>query len=150
MSPAFEDRILISFVNQRRVGTLPRYQSNGAVGFDLVSTVDRIILPHHVVLIPTGIAVAIHPNCELQIRPRSGLAMKWGNYIPNAPGTIDPDYRGEVKVLIQNVGHASRIQIKEGDRIAQAILAPIIRAGFQVVENLPGSTRGAGGFGSTG
>ena len=140
---------------------LPSYQSDGAAGMDLCPIEDCRILPRgrHVFdgivyygaprLIGTGIAVAIPPGFEGQIRPRSGLAVKHGVTVLNSPGTIDSDYRGEVKVLLINLGSEPFV-IKRGDRIAQIVFAPVARAGLQQVDDLDATARGAAGFGSTG
>lgn len=140
---------------------LPSYQSDGAAGMDLCAIEDCRILPYsrHVFdgitcfgapkLIGTGIAFAIPPGFEGQIRPRSGLAAKHGITVLNSPGTIDSDYRGEVKVLLINLGSEPYV-IKRGDRIAQIVFAPVARAGLQQVDDLDATARGVGGFGSTG
>jgi dUTP pyrophosphatase len=100
-------------------------------------------------LIPTGLAIALPPGYELQIRPRSGLALKHGIVLPNSPGTIDEDFRGEIQIIVMNAGD-EHFTITRGLRIAQAVLSPVIRATWQEVETLDDTTRGTGGFGSTG
>jgi dUTP pyrophosphatase len=130
---------------------LPAYATPGAAGMDLVAAVDApvTILPGGRALIPTGFAMALPEGFELQIRPRSGLALKHGIVLPNAPGTIDEDYRGEVQVIMMNTG-AEAFTVTRGMRIAQAVLAPVWRAAWIEVESLDSTARGAGGFGSTG
>lgn len=131
--------------------SLPAYATAGAAGMDLLAAVtDAVIIqPGQRTLIPTGLTIALPPDTELQIRPRSGLALKNGIMLPNTPGTIDEDYRGEIQVILINLGQEP-VTITRGMRIAQAILAPVIRAEWQEVESLTDSTRGIGGFGSTG
>lgn len=130
---------------------LPAYATEGAAGMDLLAAVTDpvVIAPGACALIPTGLAIALPAGFELQIRPRSGLALKNGLLVANSPGTIDEDYRGEVQVIVLNAG-AEPFTVTRGMRIAQAVLAPVVRAGWQVVETLPETARGAGGFGSTG
>ncbi len=110
---------------------------------------DLPLLPKERVLIPTGFAVAIPVGYEIQVRPRSGLAVKHGVSVINAPGTIDSDYRGEVKIGLVNLGDKT-FTIRRGDRIAQLVVAPVIRATLQVVDGLDETLRGSGGFGHTG
>lgn len=127
----------------------PTYATDGAAGMDLVSTAE-VLLPHGVCqAVPTGVFLAIPDGFEAQVRPRSGLAVKYGVTVMNAPGTIDSDYRGEVKVLLINHRDQPFI-ISPGDRIAQLVFAPVTRVALQPVEELPDTARGAGGFGSTG
>ncbi len=130
---------------------LPAYATAGAAGMDLLAAVDAplTIPPGGRVLVPTGIAVALPPGYELQVRPRSGLALRHGIVLPNSPGTVDEDYRGELLVIVMNAGDAP-FAIERGMRIAQAVLAPVVRARWHEVESLPPSGRGEGGFGSTG
>ena len=130
---------------------LPAYATAGAAGMDLLAAVEAplVIAPGARVLVPTGIAVALPPGYELQVRPRSGLALKHGIVLPNSPGTVDEDYRGELLVIVMNAGDAP-FAVERGMRIAQAVLAPVVRARWHAVETLPPSGRGAGGFGSTG
>ncbi|MEI6099164.1 MAG: dUTP diphosphatase [Alphaproteobacteria bacterium] len=135
---------------------LPAYETAGAAGADLRANLlpeDRtsgfILDPMRRAIIPTGIRVAIPNGYEMQIRPRSGLAVKYGITLPNTPGTIDNDYRGALGVALINLG-TEPYTIHHGDRIAQAVIAPVLQAGFQVVEALDETARGSGGFGSTG
>jgi dUTP pyrophosphatase len=130
---------------------LPHYATAGAAGMDLVAavTADIIILPAARALIPTGLSVALPPAHELQIRPRSGLALKQGIMLANSPGTIDEDYRGEIGIILLNAGNAPFV-VTRGMRIAQAVLAPVLRAQWQEVATLDTTLRGTGGFGSTG
>ena len=130
---------------------LPAYATAGAAGMDLLAAVTApvIIEPGRRALIPTGLAVALPQGYELQIRPRSGLALRHGIVLPNAPGTIDEDYRGEIQVIVLNAGDAP-FTVERGTRIAQAVLAPVVRAGWQEVASLDATARNAGGFGSTG
>ncbi|MDB5659833.1 MAG: deoxyuridine 5-triphosphate nucleotidohydrolase [Cypionkella sp.] len=135
---------------------LPVYQTAGAAGADICANLpeaDRVtgivLAPMQRVVVPTGIRVAISIGYEMQIRPRSGLAVKFGISLPNTPGTIDSDYRGPLGVALVNLG-AQAYTVRHGDRIAQCVIAPVIQASFQVVDNLDETARGAGGFGSTG
>ncbi|MFZ7091558.1 dUTP diphosphatase [Primorskyibacter sp. 2E233] len=132
---------------------LPDYATAGAAGADLRANLpdrkDLVLQPGARALVPTGMRLAIPDGFEVQIRPRSGLALKHGITLPNAPGTIDADYRGPLGVIVMNAGDEAFV-IAHGDRIAQMVVAPVLRAGFAVVEALPETTRGAGGFGSTG
>tara|TARA_B100001179_G_scaffold207352_1_gene171812 strand:+ start:32 stop:469 length:438 start_codon:yes stop_codon:yes gene_type:complete len=131
--------------------SLPQYKTEGSSGMDLMANIkEKIkILPGEKKIIPTGIAVAIPKQYEIQIRPRSGLAIKKGISVLNTPGTIDSDYRGELKVILINFGNET-FEINNNDRIAQMIVCPIVKAELEEVEILPESTRGQGGFGSTG
>ena len=130
---------------------LPCYATEGAAGADVVAAVDDelVLAPGGRVAVPTGLVVAVPAGFELQVRPRSGLALRSGITVGNAPGTIDSDYRGEVMVILVNLG-AEPFVVRRGDRIAQFVLAPVTRAAYAEVAELPGSGRGAGGFGSTG
>ncbi len=130
---------------------LPRYASDGAAGCDLHAAIDEPILlaPGDRAAVPTGIALAIPEGFEGQVRARSGLALRHGIACVNAPGTIDSDYRGEVKVILGNLGREP-FEIRRGDRIAQVVFAPVVRAEIQKVDELSDSARGPGGFGSTG
>jgi dUTP pyrophosphatase len=130
---------------------LPRYMTPGAAGLDLLADVDADVLvpPGGRDVVATGLAVAIPPGHEGQIRPRSGLAAREGLTVLNAPGTIDSDYRGELRVLVVNLGREP-VRIRRGDRIAQLIVAPVATVVWEPVDALPESPRGAGGFGSTG
>ena len=129
----------------------PRYHSEHAAGFDLAADLDQAITipPLHRIAVPTGLAFAIPAGFEGQVRARSGRALAEGLALVNAPGTIDADYRGEVKVILINLGDAP-IEINHGDRIAQLVIAPVARAELIEVEALQESTRGGGGFGHTG
>lgn len=128
---------------------LPAYASAGAAGMDVVSAEDVTIAPTARHAVATGLAVAIPAGFEIQVRPRSGLALKHGITVANAPGTIDADYRGELKVILINHG-AAPFTIARGDRIAQLVLAPVSQASWLEVGELDETARGAGGFGSTG
>ena len=130
---------------------LPAYATPGAAGMDLLAAISSPfdIPPGGRVLVPTGLAIALPPGYELQIRPRSGLALKNGIVLPNSPGTIDEDYRGELQVIVMNAG-AEPFTVERGMRIAQAVLAPVTRATWREVADLDATGRGAGGFGSTG
>ena len=130
---------------------LPKYKTEGSSGLDLMAFIDNPIKisPNTSALIPTGISVAISNDLEIQIRPRSGLAAKSSVTVLNTPGTIDSDYRGEIKIILFNHGKEDFI-IKNKDRVAQMILMPIIKIEFEEVDELPNTIRGSGGFGSTG
>lgn len=130
---------------------LPAYATPGSAGMDLRAAVeaDLTIAPGARALVPTGIAIALPPGYEAQVRPRSGLALKHGITLLNAPGTIDSDYRGEIKAIVANLG-AESFTIRRGERIAQLVLAPVTSALWSLEEALPQSDRGEGGFGSTG
>jgi dUTP pyrophosphatase len=128
---------------------LPAYATEGAAGMDVVSAEDVTIAPGARHAVATGLAMAIPPGFEIQVRPRSGLALKHGITVPNTPGTIDSDYRGELKVILINHG-AEPFDIRRGDRVAQLVLAPVIQASWLPVEELDETARGEGGFGSTG
>lgn len=132
---------------------LPSYQSDHAAGLDLLAAIREdaplTLMPGHRVLVPTGLILAVPPGYEAQVRPRSGLALKHGVTVLNAPGTIDADYRGEVGVLLVNHGEAP-FTINRGERIAQLVIAPVTRANLVVAASLSSTGRGSGGFGSTG
>lgn len=130
---------------------LPRYMTEQAAGLDLAAALDQplVIPPGGRAAVPTGIAIALEPGFEGQVRPRSGLARRAGVTVLNAPGTIDADYRGEVVVLLVNLG-GEPVAIEPGDRIAQLVVAPVVRVEIEEVGELAPSERGAGGFGSTG
>ena len=128
---------------------LPAYATPGAAGMDVVSAEDLTLRPGARLAVATGFAMAIPDGYEVQVRPRSGLALKHGISVPNAPGTIDSDYRGELKVILINLSQDD-FPIARGDRIAQLVLAPVTVAAWQEVDALPDTERGAGGFGSTG
>lgn len=132
---------------------LPSYESVGAAGADLrANLTDRLavtLAPGERTLVPTGLRVAIPEGFEVQVRPRSGLALKHGLTLPNSPGTIDSDYRGPLGVIVMNAGSEPFV-IEHGMRIAQMVVAPVVQAAFEVVDFLDETARGAGGFGSTG
>ncbi|MBB2204809.1 dUTP diphosphatase [Gluconacetobacter takamatsuzukensis] len=130
---------------------LPGYATAGAAGMDLLAAVrDPVALaPGARMLVPTGLCIALPPGYELQIRPRSGLALKHGITLPNSPGTIDEDYRGEIGIILLNTGDTP-LPITRGMRIAQAVLAPVVRVAWQEAGSLDETTRATGGFGSTG
>ena len=129
---------------------LPEYKTDGSSGMDLMANVEQTvkILPGEKKIISTGIMIAIPEQYEIQIRPRSGLAAKNGISVLNTPGTIDSDYRGEIKIILINLGK-DIFEIKKNDRIAQMIVCPIIKVELEEVESLPETVRGKGGFGST-
>ncbi|CAN5539232.1 dUTP diphosphatase [soil metagenome] len=132
---------------------LPAYETNGAAGMDLRAAVAEdaplVIKPGARFMVPTGLAFAVPAGFEAQVRPRSGLAAKAGVTCLNTPGTIDSDYRGEVKVILINLGEEN-FTIRRGDRIAQLVIAPVVQASWGLTTSLDETTRGAGGFGSTG
>lgn len=128
---------------------LPAYATEGAAGMDVVSAEEVTIPPGGRHPVATGLALAIPPGYEIQVRPRSGLALRHGITVPNTPGTIDSDYRGELKVLLINHGSEPFV-IARGDRIAQLVLAPVVRGVWREVDELDATARGEGGFGSTG
>ena len=130
---------------------LPAYQSDLAAGLDLLAAVENTLWlePGSRALVPTGLAMALPAGFEAQVRPRSGLAAKHGVTVLNTPGTIDADYRGEVKVILINLGDTA-FEIARGDRIAQMVIAPVLQAEIEEVDILSETSRGAGGFGSTG
>ena len=131
--------------------TLPKYETDGSSGLDLAAFIDKNIeiKPGRSEIIPTGLAVAIPKNFEIQIRPRSGLAAKNQISVLNTPGTVDADYRGEIKVILINLSNKSFI-VERGLRIAQMILCPVVKAKLREVDTLEDTRRGSGGFGSTG
>lgn len=128
---------------------LPAYETAGAAGMDVQAAGAVTLAPGARAAVATGLSVAVPDGYELQVRARSGLALRQGLAVLNAPGTIDSDYRGEVKIILANLG-AEPIEITPGMRIAQLVLAPVVRAEWREVEALPPTARGAGGFGSTG
>lgn len=128
---------------------LPVYATDGAAGMDVVSAEDVTIPPGARHAVATGLAMAIPAGYEIQVRPRSGLALKHGITVPNTPGTIDSDYRGELKVILINHG-GDDFEVRRGDRVAQLVLAPVTRASWLEVDSLDETARGTGGFGSTG
>ena len=128
---------------------LPAYATSGAAGMDVLAAEDVVLQPGGRHAVATGLALAVPDGFELQVRPRSGLALKHGISLPNTPGTIDSDYRGELKVILINLGDFP-FEIRRGDRIAQLVLAPVVRATWLKVDELDETQRGEGGFGSTG
>ena len=128
---------------------LPTYATRGAAGMDVVSAEDIVIAAGERHAVATGLALAIPAGYEIQVRPRSGLALKHGITVPNTPGTIDSDYRGELKVILINHG-SEPFAVARGDRIAQLVLAPVVQAAWHEVAELDATDRGEGGFGSTG
>ncbi|MGF7154584.1 dUTP diphosphatase [Novosphingobium gossypii] len=141
--------VMVKILPHGRGLDLPVYATDGAAGMDVVSAEDVTIAPGGRHAVATGLSVAIPVGFEIQVRPRSGLALKHGISVPNAPGTVDSDYRGEVKVILINHG-AEAFDIRRGDRVAQLVLAPVTRASWIEVEELDETARGEGGFGSTG
>jgi dUTP pyrophosphatase len=130
---------------------LPAYATPGAAGVDLAAAVTEecVLEPNARALVPTGYAIELPPGFEAQVRPRSGLALRHGVVLPNAPGTIDSDYRGEIRVILWNTGSEPFV-VKRGDRIAQLVVAPVARVRWVLAESLAGTARGDGGFGHTG
>jgi dUTP pyrophosphatase len=128
---------------------LPEYATDGAAGMDVLAAEDVLLREGCRHAVATGLAFAIPPGFEIQVRPRSGLALKHGITVPNTPGTIDSDYRGELKVILINHG-TEPFAIRRGDRVAQLVLAPVTRASWLRVDELDQTVRGEGGFGSTG
>ncbi len=142
-------KVLVKKLNSKV--KLPSYKTEGSSGMDLIAFVDKPIKikPKNSALIPTGLSIAIPKDCEVQIRPRSGLAAKSNISVLNTPGTIDSDYRGELKVILFNHGNKQFI-VKNNERIAQMVLTPILKVDFEEADSLPDTVRGTGGFGSTG
>jgi len=142
-------KVLVKKLNSKV--KLPSYKTEGSSGMDLIAFVDKPIeiKPNNSALIPTGLSIAIPEDCEVQIRPRSGLAAKSNISVLNTPGTIDSDYRGELKVILFNHGNKQFV-VKNNERIAQMVLTPILKVDFEEVDSLPDTIRGSGGFGSTG
>ena len=142
-------RVLIKRLNPKV--ELPKYKTEGSSGLDLMAFIDKPIkiAPNCSYLIPTGLSVAFSSDYEIQIRPRSGLAAKNNVTVLNTPGTIDSDYRGEIKIILFNHGKKDFV-INNKDRVAQMILAPVAKIRFEETDNLPDTVRGEGGFGSTG
>ena len=142
-------KVLVKKINSK--AQIPKYKTDGSSGMDLMALIENpiIIKPQKSALIPTGLSIAIPEDTEVQIRPRSGLAAKSSISVLNTPGTIDSDYRGEIKIILFNHGK-EKFTINNNDRIAQMILMPVLKAKFEEVEGLPKTLRGSGGFGSTG
>lgn len=140
----------VKIINQSK-HALPAYETMGSAGMDLKANIEGVInlQPFERLAVPTGLFIALPHGFEAQIRPRSGLSLKSGLSIPNSPGTIDSDYRGEIKVIVANLSN-DLVEIKDGDRIAQMVIAKYERAEWNVVTNLDETERGSGGFGSTG
>lgn len=148
------ERLDLKVVRVHPRAALPRYASDGAAGLDLTAALDAplSLAPRERKAVPTGLVIGLPPGHEGQVRPRSGLAIRHGLTVVNAPGTIDEDYRGELAVLLVNLGDET-VTIQPGDRIAQLVVAPVSRVGIveiDAVEKLGSTERGAGGFGSTG
>ena len=142
-------KVLFKKLNHK--AKLPKYKTDGSSGMDLMACIDEkiIISPQESKLIPTGIAIAIPKDTEIQIRPRSGLAAKSNISVLNTPGTIDSDYRGELKIILFN--HSKdKFTVNDGERIAQMVLMPVLKVEFEETNELPETIRGSGGFGSTG
>jgi len=129
--------------------TLPTYQTTGSAGMDLCCSEDFELQPMERKLVPTGIRIALPDGYEAQVRPRSGLAIKHGVSMVNTPGTIDSDYRGEVRLILINFGQ-DVVKFKQGERIGQMVICPVVKAELKVVNELDETLRGQGGFGSTG
>jgi dUTP pyrophosphatase len=153
MTPQAAPKIAVVQLPHGQGLPLPAYETDGSAGMDLRAAVPEhepiVLRPGDRVLAPTGLAMALPAGFEAQVRPRSGLAAKAGVTCLNTPGTIDSDYRGEVKVILINLG-AEDFVIRRGERIAQMVIAPVIQAGWSPVASLDETVRGAGGFGSTG
>lgn len=145
------ERVDIAIKRLRPSAILPAYQTELAAGMDLSADLDApvVLQPGDIAMIPCGFAMALPPGFEAQVRPRSGLATKFGISMPNAPGTVDADYRGEMKVPLINLGR-SAFTVEPGMRVAQMVIARVARAEVSVVNELTETGRGAGGFGSTG
>ena len=143
-------KILVKKINYKHKD-LPKYETVGSSCLDLIANIDKeiILKPNERTLVPTGLSVAIPENYEIQVRPRSGLAAKNGISVLNTPGTVDADYRGEIKVILINLS-LENFKIEPGQRIAQMVLCPVVKAELVEVDTLPESVRGSGGFGSTG
>lgn len=143
------EKIKVKIVREANTIAIPEYATPGSAGVDLCSTMYCMIKPGEQALISTGIKIAIPEGYEAQIRPRSGLALDKKITIPNSPGTIDSDYRGEIMVLLKNEGE-DPFTLRFGDRIAQMVFMPVVQADFEEVKTLDETQRGTGGFGSTG
>ncbi len=144
-------RVQVTRLDHNQDLDLPSYETTQSAGMDLAAAIDEPLRlePGERALVPTGLAIALPHGYEAQVRPRSGLAIRHGVTLPNTPGTIDADYRGEIKIIVINLGDTA-FEIVRGMRIAQMIIAPVIRAELVEVSELPETERGAGGFGSTG
>jgi dUTP pyrophosphatase len=141
----------VRFRRLRPAAVLPRYMTEGAAGMDLASAAEGpiTIAPGERLGVPTGWSMELPPGFEAQVRPRSGLSLKHGVTVVNAPGTIDSDYRGEVQVILVNLG-PEEFRVRNGDRIAQLVISPVVRVSFSRQATVDETTRGGGGFGSTG
>lgn len=139
------------FIKLKKDASVPEYKTQGSAGADLRAYIETpvILKPMQRYLVPTGLSVELPEGMELQVRPRSGLALKHGITVLNTPGTVDSDYRGELCVLLINLG-SEDFKIEKGDRIAQAVVSPVVQAEFTEKEELSDTARGAGGYGSTG
>lgn len=148
---ADERAIPVRLVREGSGDVLPAYQTDGASGMDLRADIEEeiVVPPMGRAIVPTGISVELPPGVEAQVRPRSGLAFRSGVTCLNAPGTIDADYRGEIRVILANFG-SDPFVVRRGDRIAQLVFAPVLRATLRIVDRLGGTPRGEGGFGHTG
>jgi dUTP pyrophosphatase len=144
-------KIKITRINQESDLPLPSYATEGSAGMDVYADINEpiTIASQETVMIPTGLAIELPEGYECQVRSRSGLAAKFGVFALNAPGTIDPDYRGEIKVILSNFSD-KEFEVKRGDRIAQLVIAQFVRAEWNLVDDLNNTERGSGGFGSTG
>lgn len=144
-------RIAVERLSQARDLPLPSYATPGSAGVDLLAAIETplTLAPGARAAVPTGLAIALPEGWEAQVRPRSGLALEHGLTVLNAPGTVDADYRGEIKVILVNLGERA-VTVERGRRIAQLVVAPVARLEWDEVSSLPPSARGAGGFGSTG
>ena len=142
-------RVLIARSGRAKDFPLPEYATPASAGVDLRASEARVIPPGGWALVPTGLRIALPEGYEAQVRPRSGLALKHGVTLPNSPGTIDADYRGEIGVILMNLGQEPFV-VEPGDRIAQMIVAPVTRVAWSEAEELDATERGEGGFGSTG
>ena len=144
-------RVAIARLPGARDLPLPRRATPGSAGYDLCAAVDAALelAPGERALVPTGLAIAVPEGYEAQVRPRSGLALRHGIVLPNAPGTIDADYRGEIRVILLNAGREA-FSVRRGDRIAQLVIAPVASAELCLVDELDDTARGAGGFGHSG
>ena len=142
-------RVLIARSGRAKAFPLPEYATPASAGVDLRASEARVIPPGGRALVPTGLRIALPEGYEAQVRPRSGLALKHGVTLPNSPGTIDADYRGEIGVILMNLGQEPFV-VEPGDRIAQMVVAPVVRVAWSEAEALDATERGEGGFGSTG
>ncbi|WP_299302127.1 dUTP diphosphatase [uncultured Fretibacterium sp.] len=142
-------RVLIARSGRAKDFPLPEYATPASAGVDLRASEARVIPPGGRALVPTGLRIALPEGYEAQVRPRSGLALKHGVTLPNSPGTIDADYRGEIGVILMNLGQEPFV-VEPGDRIAQMVVAPVARVAWSEAEVLDATERGEGGFGSTG